>query len=163
MIATLQTKENKIATTLTSMEFEYFMNKLWKLLHTRKFQRLLPPGTDYKLSFDGDGCHKGAKLAQYGIQASDIEPHPSNSSDMHKVVENGHGTLQSHMQRWLLEHERTQPGVKLQVGECKAELEQRFYHMSTTGEIKRNVLTLKDTYRAIIAAGGDYPPKRLRQ
>ena len=145
------------------MEFEYFMDKLWRLLHTRKFQRLLPPGTDYKLSIDGDGCHKGANLAKFGIQATDIEPHPSNSSDMHKVVENSHGILQSHMQRWLIERERTRPDEKLQVQECQAQLEQRFYKMSTTGEIKRNVLTLKDTYQAIIDAGGGYPPKRLRQ
>jgi hypothetical protein len=82
---------------------------------------------------------------------------------MHKVAENGHGTLQNHMQRWLLERERMQPNVPLKKLECQAELESRFYKMSTTGEIKRNVLTLKDTYRAIIAAGGGYPPKRFRQ
>jgi hypothetical protein len=35
--------------------------------------------------------------------------------------------------------------------------------MTTTGEITRNVSTLRDTYQAIIDAGGDYPPKRLRQ
>jgi hypothetical protein len=145
------------------MEFEYFMDKLWKLLHTRKFRKLLPRGTDYKLSFDGDGCHQGANLAQFDIKPTDIESHPSNSSDMHKVVENGHGTLQNHMQRWLLERERTRPNEKLKVAECQAQLEQRFYQMTTTGEIERNVLTLKDTYKAIIAAGGGYPPKRFRQ
>lgn len=163
MTATLQKKDGTTPKTLTSMEFEYFMTKLWKLLHTRKFQRLLPPGTDYTLSIDGDGCHKGANLASCGIQAADMEQHPSNSSDMHKVVENGHGALQNHMQRWLLKREREQPDVKLQVAECKAQLEASFYRMSTTGEIQRNVSTLRETYQAIIDAGGDYPPKRFRQ
>jgi hypothetical protein len=48
MIATLQTKDNKIPKGLTSMEFEYFMNKLWTHV---KFRKLLPCGVDCKLSF----------------------------------------------------------------------------------------------------------------
>jgi hypothetical protein len=163
MIATLQTKDGKIAQSLTSMESEYIMGNLWKLLHTRKFQRLLPLGTDYTLSFDGDGCPRGADAASVGIPAEAIEHHPSNSSDMHKVVENCHGSLQNHMQRWLLKREREQPDVKLQVEECKGKLQKYFSDMNNTGEIQRNVATLKDTYRDIIAKKGGYPSKRLRQ
>lgn len=132
------------------------------MLHTRKFKKLLPPGTFYKLSMDGDGCHKGANLAQFGITKRDIVPLPSLSSDMHRVPENCHANLQHHMQRWLIKHEQENPGMPVTGPAAMQELQTAFDHMTETSEIARNVMSLKRVYQAIIDAGGGYAPKSLR-
>ena len=101
-------------------------------------------------------------MSRFGITQGDIVPLPSLSSDMHKVPENCHANLQHHMQRWLIKHEQDHPGQAIKAPQAMTELQTAFDHMTETGEIARNVGSLKRVYQSIIDAGGGYAPKRLR-
>lgn len=136
------------------------LKQVWAKLQTRELQQKLPPGVQYKLTLDGDGVHRGANFSKAGIPADAVQIVPPWSHDIHKVVENCHGSLYQHMQGFLIEKEQHPGSGPLTVQACKDELMRCFDHMKVTGEITANVKTLKHTYRAIIDADGGYPHKK---
>lgn len=142
------------------MEVEHMLKLLWAKLQTREFQRKLPSGVQYRISLDGDATHRGVNLSKTGIPADAVVWIPPLSHDIHKVVENCHGSLYQHMQAWLIEREQNTNAGALRVQACKDELIRGFMHMKETEEITKNVKTLKRTYRAIVAAEGGYPHKK---
>jgi len=159
MTAMLQTKEGNPAKSVTSMEFEQWIGQLWKKLHTVAYQIKKPPDVSYQLAFDNAGVHKGANLRQFGLTQADIVYVPSLSCDLQKVVEHCHANLYHAMQRWLAQPE-VDSRPKLDVEECKTKLRTAFSKLSDG--IKKDVKSLKDTYREIIAKQGHYVSKRRR-
>jgi hypothetical protein len=159
MPPTLQTKEGNPAKSVTSMEFEQWIAKLWKKLHSPKYQALLPAGVTYKLAFDNAGVHKGANLRQFGITSDDIVHVPALSSDMQKVVEHCHANLQHHMQAWLCEPQQQQR-KKLPVEECMAEMGKGFQAQKEA--IRKDVDSLPATYDEIIEKKGGHVSKKNR-
>lgn len=112
----------------------------------------------WKFSYDNDKVHMGADLSTVGIHKSDRFSLPPLSSDMHKAVEHVHAWLQAQMQKWL----ETMEGQKLTPEMCLEHLNHIFYQQLKASSIAADVATLKDTYQAIIAAGGGYPSKKYR-
>jgi hypothetical protein len=159
MLPTLQTKTGNKARSVTSMEFEQWIGKLSKKLHSPAYQAKLPAGVTYKLAFDNAGVHKGANLRQFGIKPDDIVHVPPLSSDMQKVVEHCHANLYHHMQRWLCKPEQQQR-ARLPVAECMMEFESAF--KGQTESIRKDVDSLAETYDEIIERGGGYVSKKRR-
>jgi hypothetical protein len=135
------------------------MGQLWKKLHTRRYQAMLPTGVDYQLAFDNAGVHQGANLRQYGINSSDIVDVPALSSDLQKVVEHCHANLYNAMQKWL-QAPQQQSRKKLPVEECMAQLLTTFRGMKE--QIQKDVDSLPATYQEIIDREGGYVSKSNR-
>lgn len=112
----------------------------------------------WRFSYDNDKVHIGADLSSVGILEKDRFALPPCSSDMHKTVEHVHAWLQAQMQKWL----ETVEQQKLTPEMCQEQLEHIFYQQLKPSSIAADVASLKDTYQAIIAAGGGYPPKKYR-
>jgi hypothetical protein len=155
---TLQTKRGREAQGITSAEFTDIMAQLREILQSRENSIKLRRGEQWLYSYDNDKVHMGADLTEAGIMPVERFDLPACSSDMHKAVEHIHAWLQFKMQLWLEQQEEQ----RLTVDACKAELERLFFHELKASSIAADVATLKDTYRAIIAAGGGYPPKKHR-
>lgn len=135
------------------------MGKVWKKLHTRRYQAMLPTGVDYQLAFDNAGVHQGADLRKYGINSCDIVDVPSLSSDLQKVVEHCHANLYNAMQRWM-ERPEQQCRKKLPVEECMEQLLTAFRGMKE--QIQMDVDSLPETYQEIIERQGGYVSKGRR-
>lgn len=134
------------------------MGKIKAAVDSTENSRVLKRGEKWRYSYDNDKVHKGADLRVVGIEAADRFDLPPCSSDMHKAVEHIHGWLQAGMQKWLEEMEDS----SLTAEACRQQLEHLFWHKLKPSSIAADVATLKSTYRAIIAAGGGYPPKKHR-
>lgn len=119
---------------------------------------LLARGEQWLYSWDNDKIHKGADLVKVGFKEKDRFYLPELSSDMHKVVEHVHGWLQREMQRWLM----TQEKRTLTIANCQQQLEHLFYNVLKKESIQKDVLSLADTYEAVVLAGGHYVAKRHR-
>lgn len=155
---TLQTKDGQPAQSITSDEFTEVMDKIKAAVESTENSRVLKRGEKWRYSYDNDKVHKGADLRVVGIQPADRFDLPPCSSDMHKAVEHIHAWLQGQMQKWLEEME----DGRLTADACKQQLEHLFYQRLKPSSIAGDVASLKDTYRAIIAAGGGYPAKKHR-
>ena len=155
---TLQTKDGNPAQSITSAEFAEVMGKIKAAVEDPSNSRKLKRGEQWLYSYDNDKVHVGADLTRVGIMPTDRFDLPACSSDMHKVVEHVHAWLQQQMQLWLEDMEEQ----SLSPDQCTRQLQQIFFNQLQQSSIAADVATLKDTYRAIIAAGGGYPAKRHR-
>jgi hypothetical protein len=77
---------------------------------------------------------------------------------MHKVVEHVHAWLDAEMQKWLEGKE----GEKVTPEDCMAELVRLFEEGYPQEAIQKDVESLPETYRAVVAARGGYIPAPLR-
>lgn len=136
------------------MEFTDIMEEAKRILDSRPMRRKLAPGERYMVSYDNDRVHQGADLTEVGIMDEDRFELPELSSDMHKVVEHVHAWLQFRMQQWL----ETQENNKLTVRQCMDELERLFYKELKLESIRKDVHSLKATYKAVIDHQGGYIP-----
>lgn len=136
------------------MEFTDIMEEAKRILDSRPMRRKLAPGERYMVSYDNDRVHQGANLTEVGIMDEDRFELPELSSDMHKVVEHVHAWLQFRMQQWL----ETQENNKLTVRQCMDELERLFYKELKLESIRKDVHSLKATYKAVIDHQGGYIP-----
>jgi hypothetical protein len=154
----LQTKQNKTAKGFTSEEFADFMGDLKAVMDSPEQSQLLRRGERWMYSWDNDKIHKGADLEEVGFEEGDRFPLPELSSDMHKVVEHCHAWLDRAMQRWLEEQEDEQ----LTGQQCMDELVRLFEQELPLEGIRKDVKSLKDTYRAVVAAAGGNVPAKFR-
>lgn len=134
------------------------MKKIKAVLEAPENSRILSRGQKWRFSYDNDKVHTGADLTSVGILEKDRLALPPCSSDMHKTVEHVHAWLQAHMQKWL----ETVEQQKLTSEMCQEQLQHIFYQQLKASSIAADVASLRDTYLAIIAAGGGYPPKKYR-
>jgi hypothetical protein len=134
------------------MEFNQIMKKFREKAEERGNRLHLQRGEHWLYSWDNDKIHKGADLAQMGINKKHRFPLPELSSDMHKVVEHVHAWLDFHMQRWLLKQNR----ATITIDACKQQLEHLFYNVLTKESIQKDVRSLAQTYEAIVLAGGGH-------
>jgi len=155
---TLQTKDGYPAQSITSAEFTQVMEKIKAALQNPDNSSRLSRTQKWRFSYDNDKVHIGADLSSVGILEKDRFALPPCSSDMHKTVEHVHAWLQAHMQKWLetVEQEKLTPEM------CQEQLKHIFYQQLKPSSIAADVASLKDTYQAIIAADGGYPPKKYR-
>jgi hypothetical protein len=159
-VCCLQTKEGKVAEGVTSEEFAEVMGIIRE---SAEFLLGSPEerSTPIMYSWDNDRVHKGAheELEQDGW---DLQNHrmelPELSSDMHKVIEHIHAQLQCWFEQWLQEREESEVTVE----EAMQKLDQFFYDKVTWEAVTADVLSLKKTYKGIIAIGGRWPAKPLR-
>lgn len=139
---------------MTAAEFNELMLELLGVLGAPAATALLKRGERWSLAYDNAGVHAGAAAA---CRIAHRHPHPPKSPDCQKVVEHVHAYLTQKLQHWLCAQGRS----SVQVHAAKAELEAAFSQYPTQG-LADDVASLKRTYQAIIAAGGDYPIKRFR-
>jgi len=154
----LQTKDGNPAQGITSEEFTQVMGKIKAAAEASENSRKLKRGERWLYSYDNDKVHVGADLTKVGIMPALRFELPPCSSDMHKVVEHIHAWLQMKMQQWLEDMEES----SLSAEECKKQLQELFFNNLQQSSIAADVASLKDTYRAIIAARGGYPAKKHR-
>lgn len=140
------------------MEFMDIMQEFRAIMETPKSYEHLERGEKWQYSWDNDRIHQGADLEKVGFTKEDRYSLPALSSDMHKVIENVHAWLQQHMEKYV-EDQRDEP---LNVEECKKHLSNLFDHYCEQDWVQANVLSLPETYNAIIVAGGGYVPARNR-
>lgn len=150
----LQTGTGKDAHDITAGEFSLLVGGLMEVLQSRRNEAGLQENEDWVLSFDNATPHAGAADM---VDEGHRFPLPPNSPDMHKVVEHVHPFVCQRMDTWV----RQQGNRVLNMAECKQQLQQIAQQISKDS-VHRDVMSLRDTYRAIIAAGGRYPTKRLR-
>jgi uncharacterized protein YydD (DUF2326 family) len=148
----LQTKGGQPAKGITSMEFEHIMKKLKQHMEEPQMKQLLPRGERWLYSWDNDKVHQGAKLENMCMEQEERFELPELSSDMHKVVEHVHAWLQARMQQWLEDKDEE----KLTVEQCTAELVRLFEQELQQESIKKDVKSLKATYKAVIERRGGY-------
>jgi len=134
------------------------MGKMKAAVEAQEHSRVLKRGERWLYSYDNDKVHMGADLTEVGIMPGDRFALPPCSSDMHKVVEHTHAWLQGQMQKWLEDMEEH----RLTADACKLKLQHLVDSKLKQSSIAADVASLKDTYRAIIAARGGYPPKKYR-
>ena len=154
----LQTKDGKPAQGITSEEFTEVMGKIKAAAEAPDNSSKLKRGERWLYSYDNDKVHVGADLTKVGIMPALRFELPPCSSDMHKVVEHIHAWLQMKMQQWLEDMEE----CSLNAEQCKKQLQKLFFKHLQKSSIAADVASLKDTYRAIIAARGGYPAKKHR-
>lgn len=140
------------------MEFEDIMGQLKEIMDSQEKSQHLHRGEKWQYSWDNDRIHEGADVEKVGITAEDRYPLPALSSDMHKVIENVHAWLQQQMELYLEE----QGDDALDVDACKAHLQSLFMDHYKLQSIQANVDSLRDTYEAIVLAGGGYIAARHR-
>ena len=134
------------------MEFTEIMREFKAIMETPESYQYLERGEKWQYSWDNDRIHQGADLEAAGFTDEDRYPLPALSSDMHKVIENVHAWLQQGMEKYIEEQEET----PLDVEECKKELKRLFDEGYQDDWIKANVESLRETYEAIVLAGGGY-------
>lgn len=153
-----QTKEGQVANSLTSMEFKDIMQEFRAIMESPESYEHLERGEKWLYSYDNDKIHQGADLEQVGFTEEDRYSLPALSSDMHKVIENVHAWLQQEMEKYV----EAQGDEALEVEECKQHLRDLFDQYCEQDWVQANVLSLPDTYNAIIIAGGGCVPARYR-
>jgi hypothetical protein len=154
----LQTKDGIPAQSITSAEFTEVMKYIKSAVEASVNSRKLKRGEKWLYSYDNDKVHVGADLTKVGIMPASRFELPACSSDMHKAVEHIHAWLEMKMQQWLEDMEES----SLNAEQCKRQLQKFFCEDLQQSSIAADVASLKDTYRAIIAAGGGYPAKKYR-
>ena len=82
---------------------------------------------------------------------------PALSPELHKVVEHAIARIKQGFKRWLRDHPQSTSMHK-----AFAALHQIAQQQCSADIIKRDVDSLRDTYNAVLAASGDYPPKKFR-
>jgi hypothetical protein len=150
----LQTGTGKDAHDITAEEFPLLVGGLMEVLQSRRAEAGLQENEDWVLSFDNATPHTGAADM---VDEGHRFPLPPNSPDMHKVVEHVHPFVCQRMDKWV----QQQGNRKFTMAECKQQLRDIAQQISKHS-VHRDVMSLRDTYSAIVAAGGRYPTKLLR-
>lgn len=143
---------------LTSMEFEDVMRDIKATMEQAENKQHLKRKEQWLYSYDNDKIHKGADLASIGVAGANRFDLPELSSDMHKVVEHVHAWLQAQMQLWLEDKD----DEKITVDQAKARLVELFTNGYTLEAIRKDVNSLKDTYKEVIAKQGAMVSARFR-
>lgn len=156
-------KTGKPAKCPTREEWLYVM----RLIKEEAERRLVPNHPDIftadrpvLYSFDNDSKHNCPdKLQALGIQRLPVPPH---CSDLQKVIEHSHGTLQTAFEKAL----QADPQLKT-MQQFVDKLHDLFYEVITTESVRKDVEHLKPMYQAILApveqngTDGDFAPKKL--
>lgn len=116
------------------------------------------------LSWDNATWHKagGALGNMRGLKVHWL-PLPSQSHDMHKVIEHAINTLKAAARKYFNDH----PEIR-KADDVKAAFEKLFYKVVTAAAVRKDIKSLKSTYRVINRSvekggtAGDWPPKRYR-
>lgn len=157
----LQTKKDpsKRAKAATAAEFEdvmtTFMQKADEVAADHKNVFSSDRGPIF--SFDNAPIHQGANLKGLKLDGARRAPLSPSSPDMHKCIEHVFGTIERAMQDCI----RRDPGLST-AAKYKAKLEELFTTRITPEGVRKDVESLKPTYRAIQDAGGDWPDRRFR-
>lgn len=105
-----------------------------------------------KYSYDNPHIHRASNEGRY--RSLPVGPH---SPDMQKLVEHPHNDIQKEFtRRWSLCSSSSTYADALQL------LHTVVGEVVRVGSVARDAETLPATWRAIMAAGGDWPPKHLR-
>jgi hypothetical protein len=112
--------------------------------------------------FDNPPIHVGRAAKKYleerGIDYSNrFYIPPLSGSDFNKVIEHAHGRLKRIMLQWYDLH-----GQARTMDEIVAVTQEVFKRVNQPSTIKKDVLTLKNTYAAILAREGGYVQKKFR-
>lgn len=148
----LQTKKGEVVRSLSSMEFEDITKEFKTIMDSPEIAQYKSRDEQWQYSLDNDKIHQGADLEKVGFRDGDRYPLPPLSSDMHNVIENVHAWLQQEMEKWI----EAQGDAPFQVEECKKELTRLFIDVYQHSSIQANVLSSRETYEAIVLAGGGY-------
>lgn len=110
-------------------------------------------------SFDNAPIHQAAEddLCKLGIYPSRRAPLPPSSPDMHKCIEHVFGTMSNALQASL----HRKPHLST-ADQYRQEVLDLFFNAITPASVQKDVASLKDTYRAILAKAGDWPAKPFR-
>lgn len=155
LLAHLQTVKGEDARDITAAEFaERVLPLVRKAVVEQKFKQRMSFVTDWQYSFDNATAHERWEEV---ITESQRFYLPACSPDMHKAVEHLHAQMELKMQIWM-----RQLGHKASLAECQQQLEHIFFNEIKAESIRGDVRSLVDTYKAIVAAGGAYPPKQYR-
>ena len=90
-------------------------------------------------------------------------PLPPQSHDMHKVIEHAINTLKGAAKKYFNDH----PEIR-RAEDVRAAFEKLFYKMVTVEAVRKDIRSLKRTYRVINRSvdrggtAGDWPSKRYR-
>lgn len=129
------------------------LEELLQVLEEKKTEVGLRRTQKWALCFDNAKVHGAAATVIHN--RADIWPQPPHSPDMNKAIEHVHAQLDDKMHSWMRKMRRESPSVTLTPDLCKAQVKSFFYQLPPV-KIGQDVKTLKETYRAIVAAGGKY-------
>lgn len=108
------------------------------------------------IACDWDRIHKAAKAA---LPDSMVLAVPTWSPDFMKAVEHNHAYVVDTFETLVQEDSTLVPHKP----QWYMNLLQRvFYEKTTPAVVQPDVQSLQDTFKAVIAAGGDYPPRPFR-
>lgn len=154
----LQTTTGKDATGTTTQEFNVFLRELLVLLESKKIELGMRRNDKFHLVLDNATVH--AEAAAVAGNKADLWPQPPHSPDCNKPIEHVHGRLDAHMHHWLRQQRVNNPGGRITVEHCKAELQLGFSSIPASC-IKADVESLPATWEAIIANHGGYVAAEL--
>jgi hypothetical protein len=152
----LQTKSGGASKGLATKEFSFkaksLIGKLKKKLTTSgKYKKKL-----MRVFYDKAKFHPPTVEA-LGVKGALLHVLPTNSPDMNKVVEHAHARVKkTFADLWAANPEliTREQGVAL--------LRRVLNDPETFSGIKKDFLTMKQTYKAVITAKGGWPPSKFR-
>ena len=150
----LQTKRTgEDAKSVTEREFNDMLKELVKLLEEKKKDAGLQAQDKFYLCYDNASVHESARKV-LGTKWLRWE-HPAKSPECNKPVEHIHAVLDAHMHKWVREQLRQNPTHRLSPEECLAE-NSKVFHALPVNSIYKDVMSLPDTWNAIVAAKGGH-------
>ena len=152
------------AVRITASEFqERVLQPLipkWKAL-VKEYPSIYRDGV--YLSWDRATYHQeGTVLKNTGLKFKRL-PVPAQSHDIHKVIEHAINTVKAAARKWFVDH----PEVQTMEG-IKREFKRLFFEVLTREGIRKDIRSLRYTYRAINygpkagGTAGDWPAKKYR-
>ena len=141
------------AKDITTAEFNNIFKELVQVLQDRKVEAGLKRTEHFIICIDGATVHNEAhSLLPRGWQ---LLPHPPHSPECNKPIEHAHGQMDQKMHSWLLEWRDTHGNQNPTPQQCKDKCKD-FFTALPASKIAADINSLPDTWRALVAAGGNY-------
>jgi hypothetical protein len=150
--------QGKAAGAPTGAEVQGFISDLIKLLQLRRAEAGLQPREDWAFVYDNASVHAELGCVCAGkVVVVHIPPH---SPDFNKPIEHVWGQIDAHVHAWVRQRQQQQPGARITAAQLQAQVAAAFQGVSKDS-VAADVASLPDTYEAVIAARGAYPPARF--
>lgn len=134
------------------------MRELLKELRARRDEAGLQRGELWSVVFDNASIHaEFAELCAGQVVVHPIAPH---SPDFNKPIEHVWGQMEASKAAWI-EQQRGQQAPAAITPAAFREAVRGFFNNITRESIAADVASLPDTYAAVQAAAGGYPPAAL--
>lgn len=139
---------------VTTSEFNDMLKRLLHVMESKKSEHREMRGKQWYLSYDAASIHGDA--AQVIGNRAQIWPMPPHSPDCNKPIEHIHAQMDLWAHKLMRELEAKTPRSKLTATEAMDQATTHF-HSLPADAINDDIMSLVETWNAIIAHDGGYP------